>query len=872
MEFLGRVVSENSIAMSDVDIQTVKNWPTPRCSKDVERFAGLANYHRGFVKNFSKLASPLYQVVGKNKFRWGEEQEKAFTTLKEALTNPPVLALPNQVDSMLIDTDASDLAVGAELIQIQNGEEKVIAYGSYSLTTEQRKYCATRKELLAVVRFTRQWRHYLLGRPFQVRTDHSSLTWLMHFHEPQGQLARWLEELSQYNMILKYREGRKHVNADSLSRMPAGERHCSAFKVGVRPEDLPCGGCKYCVRADQNWKAFTETVDDTVPLVYHGVQFLTGDDGHIAGKSSSIDGAGRRYVTEGEEKAENQVCETRINAMELVPEISDIDMEAVCAGGSDVAHIDIIMVDNDIQVLAASHTKEVEAKSGVEPSSWGFTLEDLRNAQGKDEDFRFIIDWCKDKVIPRENELFIASPAVKSYWLNKEQFCLIDGVLYQTEAVTGDKKLMVPKDLRTLAVQWNHDLSSAGHQGRERTKLRVKEKFAWFGLSKFVTQYVASCEVCNKCKKSDRKGKCPMTEYQAGAPMERVHLDFLGLLPKTKRGNEYVLMMVDQFTKWVECIPLPNQTAEETARAAIDNFFSRLGFPFQVYADQGRNFESRLFKELCKALQIHKARTTPYRPSSNGQVERYNRTLMDAVRCFIGKKQDQWDIHLQQIAGALRASVNRQTGFTANRLMLGREVNMPAHLMFPHTGEKCENIDSYVTNLTTNLQKAHETARNSLKTATKRLKRNYDLRLLERNYEVGDIVHILDEISVKGQCRKLRPPWKGPGIIIRKFSAYLFRIVLRSAIMVLNHDRIKLCKDRTLPAWIRQWKDNPKGEEEILSAGKEYCICRKPWEGRFMIQCDDCDEWYHGSCVDITPSDALNIDRYRCRDCQQRLQ
>ena len=68
-----------------------------------------------------------------------------------------------------------------------------------------------------------------------------------------------------------------------------GERHCSAFKMGVRPEDLPCGGCKYCVRADPNWRAFTETVDDTVPLIYHGVQFLTGDDGHITGKSSSID-------------------------------------------------------------------------------------------------------------------------------------------------------------------------------------------------------------------------------------------------------------------------------------------------------------------------------------------------------------------------------------------------------------------------------------------------------------------------------------------------------------------------------------------------------------------------------------------------------
>lgn len=148
--------------------------------------------------------------------------------------------------------------------------------------------------------------------------------------------------------------------------------------------------------------------------------------------------------------------------------------------------------------------------------------------------------------------------------------------------------------------------------------------------------------------------------------MERVHLDFLGPLPKTRRGNEYILMMVDQFTKWVECVPLPTQTAEETAHAAVDHFFSRFGFPLQVFSDQGRNFESKLFTELCRVLEIHKARTTPYRPSANGQVERYNRTLMDAVRCYIGKHQNQWDQNLQQIAGALRASVNRSTGFTAD--------------------------------------------------------------------------------------------------------------------------------------------------------------------------------------------------------------
>jgi hypothetical protein len=109
--------------------------------------------------------------------------------------------------------------------------------------------------------------------------------------------------------------------------------------------------------------------------------------------------------------------------------------------------------------------------------------------------------------------------------------------------------------------------------------------------------------------------------------MERVHLDFLGPMPVTARGNQYILVM------WMEVLPLATQTAEATAKAAIDRFFSCFGYPFEIFTDQGRNFESELFKNLCHELNIHKARKTPYRPSGNGQVELYNRTLMDALRC-----------------------------------------------------------------------------------------------------------------------------------------------------------------------------------------------------------------------------------------------
>ena len=172
-------------------------------------------------------------------------------------------------------------------------------------------------------------------------------------------------------------------------------------------------------------------------------------------------------------------------------------------------------------------------------------------------------------------------------------------------------------------------------------------------------------------------------------------------------------MIVDQFTKWVECIPLPSQSVEVTAHAVVTDFFSRFGYLFQIHSDQGRNFESRLFSALCEVMQIHKTRTTPYRPSANGQVERYNRTLMDAVRCVIGDNQKSWDLHLAQIAGAIHSSGNRNTGFTPNRMMLGREVNRPADILFPQ-GARETSSDLYVAELEKSLKSAHEIARKHL--------------------------------------------------------------------------------------------------------------------------------------------------------------
>lgn len=184
VEFLGWRVGKDTLAMSENDIEVIRNWPVPTRTKEVERFLGLANYHRDFIQDFAEVALPLYNITGKKPFTWGKDQQEAFENLRSKPMQPPVLTLPNQVDDFILDTDASDEAIGGELLQVIGNEEKVIAYASYALTPQQKRYCTTRKELLAIVRLTRQFRHYLLGKPFKVRTDHNSLTWLQRFKGP----------------------------------------------------------------------------------------------------------------------------------------------------------------------------------------------------------------------------------------------------------------------------------------------------------------------------------------------------------------------------------------------------------------------------------------------------------------------------------------------------------------------------------------------------------------------------------------------------------------------------------------------------------------------------------------------------------------
>ena len=222
VEFLGHIVSGSGIAMQPEKIKAIRTWPECRSVPDVRAFLGTCGYYRRFIKDFSLIAAPLYDVLKKNtQFEWTEERRQAFEVLKERLMTEPVLALPTDTGQYVLDTDASNCGLGAVLSEKSpDGDERVIAYASRTLRPPELKYETTRKELLAVVYGLKQYRQYLHGRHIVIRTDHAALSWLRHTPDPMPQLARWLTFIEEFDYEVQHREGRKHGNADGLSRRP----------------------------------------------------------------------------------------------------------------------------------------------------------------------------------------------------------------------------------------------------------------------------------------------------------------------------------------------------------------------------------------------------------------------------------------------------------------------------------------------------------------------------------------------------------------------------------------------------------------------------------------------------------------------------
>ncbi|XP_033739131.1 uncharacterized protein LOC117326489 [Pecten maximus] len=219
---LGHLVGGGKIQADPDKIKAMIEFPLPITKKQVRGFLGMTGYYRKFIKDFAELAAPLTDLTKKGaptKVIWNEHATKAFKDLKSKMVSAPVLSMPNFEEQFVLQTDASDIAIGAVLTQKQASEEHPVAYLSRKLLPRERNYATIEKECLAIVWAIESMAHFVSGTNFVVETDHNPLVWLNQVRDKNQRLLRWALALQQYNFCVRYRKGKDNANADGLSRI-----------------------------------------------------------------------------------------------------------------------------------------------------------------------------------------------------------------------------------------------------------------------------------------------------------------------------------------------------------------------------------------------------------------------------------------------------------------------------------------------------------------------------------------------------------------------------------------------------------------------------------------------------------------------------
>ena len=739
VEYLGHVITGNGVKTDPKKIEAVKEWHPPRTPRQVRSFLGIATYYNRFIRDFVGIAHSLHELTKKGiKFRWTDEHQKAFETIKERLITAPIMAYPQRKGMFILDTDASDRSYGAVLSQLQtdddgNEVERVIAYASKKFNGTEQMYCARRRELLAIIRSVKHFNVYLRGPTFLIRTDHASLRFIKTVRDLPAQFFRWIMFLEEYSYRIEIRKGILHGNADAMSRGCHGK------------------GC-ICDELVQ-WERRMDVRKGTVMI------------GGIM--STQSDAA----------------------ADELTP------VNSTCC----------IHVKDEIPCYVAAMRFQPK-----------YSIKELAEMQEQDTDIAPVLKAKRENSENRPpwNEISSYSAAAKSYFAEWKRLCLYQTALYRLwENNAGTRihrQLIVPRTLQKEFCEKVHDTARTAHMGRRRMIHSLQHFCYWYRMYDDILWWIKSCVICQKRKRLHPTPKAPMTVYVPGEPGERVSIDVCGPMVETPRGNRFILVISDHFSKYTKAVPMPDQQAETVARALINHWILEYGEPMQLHSDQGRNFESNLIEQFCKLHGMEKTRTTPYHPQADGQVERFNKTLVDLV-CKLAGKTVEWDERVPLVAAAYNGTIHDSTGYTPNRLMKGKEIMHTQSKIIPDPDKnETRTYHEYVQKLKENYLEAFDSTREALRKSALVQKKYYDRKAHLYKYKPGQAVWITNHAppEVPGS-KKFTAKYIGPYWIIDVLSDIHFRIQEKpgTAPKVIHHDRLKLYIFREpteTPDWVKK--------------------------------------------------------------------
>lgn len=754
VNYLGHVITPLGTKPNPDKLDAIKKYPIPKTVSEIQSFLGLIGYYRKFVKDLAKITKPLTQCLKKgSKITHNQQFIEAFNDCKKLLVNAPILQYPDFTKEFILTTDASNFALGAVLSQGPVGSDKPIAYASRTLNQSETKYSTIEKELLAIVWACKHFRPYLFGRKFTICTDHRPLTWLFSLREPNSKLIRWRLRLEEFDYKIIYKKGKLNSNADALSRIQinALENESIINNPGEIDQDV---------------------LDYLKNLTENPVQNIPENDLPITPSTSKQDSYKK---TKFKIISDTQIKNPKppINVKNKISEHPTVKVEPYSLSDLDETFSEIISLnddnpsskDNDTIISIKSdttpHTTNTEeiSNNGIKILDeiinnknnqiivYPRPLHKLSVKQEKIEDKKIIsvdIPTSCDKTCRREFILEFLRDYItpdKTYhiyfykdelYLEFNEVCLSHFVTMTPKLIKCTKRVntISEKDEQIMLVQ-NHHESKTNHRGIIETLNRLQRNYYWKGMKNTVTNYINSCDTCQRAKYSRKENHIPLMLTETPTkPFQILHIDLFIF-----NGKSY-LTIIDSFTKLAQAFEILGKTAVHVSKALI-KFFTSFGVPEKIVADSGKEFKNETVRDLLKVHKINVHFTTVAHHESNGMIERLHSTLIEHLRILQETCIDDQDNIMDYAIIAYNNSIHSSTKFT------------PFELTFGHTSTRCPDeiftpdsfYSEYAQNHKDKLKHVYQSVNKSQQTNKEKNIQKHNNSADTQNFNVGQIIY-----------------------------------------------------------------------------------------------------------------------------------
>ncbi len=407
------------------------------------------------------------------------------------------------------------------------------------------------------------------------------------------------------------------------------------------------------------------------------------------------------------------------------------------------------------------------------------------------------------------------------------------GVLVRISPLDGARQVVVPEALRPRVLRLAHYPVLAGHPGGCRMYHTLRRTYYWPSMAHDAYATVRECIDCARNRIKERSKTSFLKLFPAAAPLEFVCMDLLGPLPRTARHNRFLLVLTDRFSKLTRTVPLTNTSTPTVAKAFCEHWVFAYGAPVYLLTDNGSQFASKFFLDVCSILGVKQLFTTTYHPQTNGQAERFNRTLLQALRNYIAEHQRNWDQFSSAITFGYNCQVHRSTGIPPFELVVSRP---PVSLSLENIPSWDGDVASSRNDFVRRLALLMASARTSLAKAQKRYKLTYDRGVREKNNNLqpGSNVFVRIEEFLAGTSKKLHPQAHGPyGIVSHDGRTFL---------LTNGEEEFRISSDRITrspaPPGADQAEPPPEGGPSVVSPTPN--APELPWVGDIdPTQADD---------------------------------